>query len=91
MGFLLHVTQAGKDEKGQRFHLSAAEIDEVKRRKLLWALYVMREPFFSDYTRQKLERAETTLEPVPIIGTLAAKIVELIIGAQSRYTYISGS
>ncbi|GLU00576.1 hypothetical protein SLE2022_179320 [Rubroshorea leprosula] len=99
MGFLLHVTRAGKDEKGQRFHLSAAEIDEVKRRKLLWALYVMREPFFTKHTskhmvkycRQKLESAETTLEPVPLIGTLAAKIVEPIIGAQSRYTYISGS
>ncbi|GLT84483.1 hypothetical protein SLE2022_027090 [Rubroshorea leprosula] len=88
MSFLLHAKQAGKDGKE---HLSATENDELKRRKLLWALYLMREPFFSKYTRQKLESTESQLEPIPLIGTLAAKIMELIIGAQTRYTYMSGS
>ncbi|XVF79956.1 hypothetical protein PTKIN_Ptkin15bG0031900 [Pterospermum kingtungense] len=59
-------------------------LGEVRRRKLLWALYLMREPFFSKYTRQKLESTETILEPVPLIGTLAAKIIELVVGAQTR-------
>ncbi|XP_039031596.1 peroxisome biogenesis protein 16-like isoform X2 [Hibiscus syriacus] len=90
-GFLSHVTKSGTVEREQKFHFSASEKDEVKRRKLLWALYLMREPFFGKYTRQKLEGTERLLEPVPLIGTLTGKIVELIIGAQTRYTYMSGS
>ncbi|KAE8671097.1 hypothetical protein F3Y22_tig00111996pilonHSYRG00248 [Hibiscus syriacus] len=79
-GFLSHVTKSGRVEK-----------DEVKRRKLLWALYLMREPFFGNYTRQKLQGTERLLEPVPLIGTLTGKFVVLIVGAQTRYTYMSGS
>ncbi|MBA0757981.1 hypothetical protein Gotri_021023 [Gossypium trilobum] len=90
-GFLSHVTKSRMVEREQWFHLSASEKDEVKRRKLLWALYLMREPFFSKYTRQKLASTESLLEPVPLIGTLTSKLVELIIGAQTRYTYMSGS
>ncbi|XVF73306.1 hypothetical protein PTKIN_Ptkin12aG0190900 [Pterospermum kingtungense] len=90
IGFLSHVI-SGKGGREQQFRLSVSEKDEVKRRKLLWALYVMREPFFGKYTRQKLESTEKLLEPVPLIGTLTAKIVELLIGAQTRYTYMSGS
>ncbi|XVE77040.1 hypothetical protein DITRI_Ditri13aG0030200 [Diplodiscus trichospermus] len=51
IGFLSHVVKSGKGGREQQFHLSASEKDEVKRRKLLWALYLMREPFFSKYTR----------------------------------------
>uniref|UniRef100_A0ACD5WSZ3 Uncharacterized protein n=1 Tax=Avena sativa TaxID=4498 RepID=A0ACD5WSZ3_AVESA len=32
--------------------LSSAERDELKRRKMMLALYAMRDPFFTDYTRQ---------------------------------------
>ncbi|KAK8476220.1 hypothetical protein V6N11_048163, partial [Hibiscus sabdariffa] len=63
----------------------------VKRRKLLWALYLMREPFFNKYIRKKIESTGKLLEPVPLMGTLAEKIAELIIGVQARYTYMSGS
>ncbi|KAJ7007574.1 Peroxisome biogenesis protein 16 [Populus alba x Populus x berolinensis] len=66
-------------------------LNQLKRRKLLWALYLMRDPFFTNYTRQRLQRTEKLLEPVPIIGLLTAKIVELVVGAQTRYTYMSGS
>ncbi|GFP98512.1 peroxisome biogenesis protein 16 [Phtheirospermum japonicum] len=73
------------------FHLSNLEKNELKRRKLLWALYLMRDPFFSKYTRQRLDSAEKLLQPIPIIGLLAEKLVELLEGAQTRYTYMSGS
>ncbi|KAE9595556.1 hypothetical protein Lal_00030594 [Lupinus albus] len=86
---LVTTSVAGGNE--QKFHLSALENDEVKRRKLLFVLYLMRDPFFSKYTRRRLESTEKVLEPLPIVGFLAAKIVELIIGAQTRYTYMSGS
>lgn len=83
---LLRVSRGDK-----RIPVSVAEKDELRRRKLLWVLYLMRDPFFSKYTRRRLESTEKLLEPVPIIGFLTAKIVELIIGAQTRYTYMSGS
>ncbi|KAI5598555.1 hypothetical protein BDE02_02G140500 [Populus trichocarpa] len=91
VGFLTQVTKSRDGGKEQHYHLSASEQDELKRRKLLWALYLMRDPFFTKYTRQRLQSTEKLLEPVPIIGLLTAKIVELVVGAQTRYTYMSGS
>ncbi|TYH42945.1 hypothetical protein ES332_D11G095000v1 [Gossypium tomentosum] len=49
---------------------------------------LIRESFFNKYTKQTLENTEKLLEPVPLIGTLAEKIVELVVGAQTRYTYV---
>uniref|UniRef100_A0A6N2LIC9 Peroxisomal membrane protein PEX16 n=1 Tax=Salix viminalis TaxID=40686 RepID=A0A6N2LIC9_SALVM len=91
IGFLTQVAKSRDGGKEQHYHLTASEQDELKRRKLLWALYLMRDPFFTKYTRQRLESTEKLLEPVPVIGFLTAKIVELLVGAQTRYTYMSGS
>ncbi|KAG6574772.1 Peroxisome biogenesis protein 16, partial [Cucurbita argyrosperma subsp. sororia] len=89
--FLSYATSASTSRKNQRSCLSDSEKDELRRRKMLWAFYLMRDPFFERYTRRKLEGAEKVLEPVPFVGFLTAKIVELIIGAQTRYTYMSAS
>ncbi|KAJ7962281.1 Peroxisomal membrane protein PEX16 [Quillaja saponaria] len=91
MGILSNVTTSVAGGNKKYFHISSSEKDEVKRRRLLFVLYLMRDPFFNKYTRQRLEKTEKVLEPVPIVGFLTAKIVELIIGAQTRYTYMSGS
>ncbi|KAK7340160.1 hypothetical protein VNO77_20854 [Canavalia gladiata] len=88
---ILSIVTSVAGGKTQMFHLSAPEKDEVKRRKLLFVLYLMRDPFFSKYTRHRLESTEKVLEPIPVIGFLTAKAVELTIGAQTRYTYMSGS
>ncbi|KAJ0258627.1 Peroxisome biogenesis protein 16 [Hirschfeldia incana] len=89
MGILSNLKLWGEESK--QIHFSQPERDELRRRKLLWALYLMRDPFFTKYTRQKLESSQKKVEPVPLIGFLTEKIVELLVGAQSRYTYISGS
>lgn len=73
------------------FQLSDPEKHELKRRKLLWALYLMRDPFFTKYTRRRLDGTQKLLEPIPIIGLLTEKVIELLVGAQTRYTYMSGS
>ncbi|KAL0425922.1 UNVERIFIED_CONTAM: Peroxisome biogenesis protein 16 [Sesamum radiatum] len=86
ISFLTTLRHNSKD-----FHLSNLEKNELKRRKLLWALYLMRDPFFAKYTRQRLDATQKLLEPVPIIGLLTEKLVELLVGAQTRYTYMSGS
>lgn len=90
MGILSQVTSR-EEVKKEKIHLSESEQLEMRRRKLLWAFYLLRDPFFSKFTRQKLESTEKILEPVPIVGFLTGKIVELLIGAQTRYTYMSGS
>ncbi|MCO5600700.1 hypothetical protein L7F22_054815 [Adiantum nelumboides] len=70
---------------------SAEEVQEVKRRQLLLVLYLTRDPFFSKYTRKYLGGVERALKPVPLIGSLGGKIVELFSGIQGRYCYTSGS
>ncbi|KAK9758011.1 hypothetical protein RND81_01G200500 [Saponaria officinalis] len=89
------TSQATKSRQPMHAHkdirLSVAEKDELRRRKMLWALYIMRDPFFHKYTRRKLESTQRVLEPIPVIGLLTEKLVELILGAQTRYTYMSGS
>ncbi|PIN16228.1 Peroxisomal biogenesis protein (peroxin 16) [Handroanthus impetiginosus] len=88
-GIISSITTLWRNSKDLR--LSDTEKNELKRRKLLWALYLMRDPFFTKYTRQKLDSTQKLLEPVPIIGLLTEKLVELLVGAQTRYTYMSGS
>lgn len=91
VGILSYSTLLWRNSSDQQLHLSDPEKDEVRRRKLLWAFYLMRDPFFDKYTRRRLDSTERVLEPVPIIGLLTGKLFELIIGAQTRYTYMSGS
>ncbi|GMH22496.1 hypothetical protein Nepgr_024339 [Nepenthes gracilis] len=92
MGALSQATKPQQEAKElEQIHLSSVEKDELSRRKVLWALYVMRDPFFCKYIRQRLESTQKALEPVPLMGLLAEKIIELILGAQTRYTYMSGS
>lgn len=88
-GIISFVTMLWHNSNDLR--LSSKEKNELKRRKFLWALYLMRDPFFTKYTRQKLNGTQKLLEPVPIVGLLTEKIIELLVGAQTRYTYMSGS
>lgn len=90
-GILSYLAISRSSRKDPFFHLSNHESSELKRRKVLWALYLMRDPFFTKYTRARLEGTQKMLEPVPIVGLFAEKLIELIIGAQTRYTYMSGS
>lgn len=90
LGIHSHVTDLNH-RAGKVHQLSSAERDELKRRKMMWALYVVRDPFFANYTKRHLEKAEKVLNPVPLIGFLTGKFVELLEGAQTRYTYTSGS
>uniref|UniRef100_A0A3Q7GZW6 Uncharacterized protein n=1 Tax=Solanum lycopersicum TaxID=4081 RepID=A0A3Q7GZW6_SOLLC len=43
------------------------------------------------YCRQRLESTQRLVQPIPILGFVAEKIIEILIGVQTRYTYISGS
>ncbi|XP_042391508.1 peroxisome biogenesis protein 16-like [Zingiber officinale] len=91
MSFLSFSTNSQPRNGDNYYHLSSSEKDEMKRRKLVWALYIMRDPFFSKYTKHRLEKTDKYFSQVPLIGFLTAKLVELIVGAQTRYTYTSAS
>lgn len=91
LSFLLYGTSSGGRTGEKLYHLSTPEKDEIKRRKLIWALYVMRDPFFTKHTKHRLEKIDKFMNQVPFIGFLTGKIVELLVGAQTRYTYTSGS
>lgn len=90
-GILSRVLMDRNGSNSQPFHISDLEKNEMRRRKMLWALYLMRDPFFSKYTRQRFQSTGKVMETVPILGFLAEKAIELIVGAQTRYTYMSGS
>ncbi|EES04404.1 hypothetical protein BDA96_04G023900 [Sorghum bicolor] len=90
LGIHSHATDLNH-RLGKVHHLSSAERDELKRRKMMWALYLMRDPFFASYTKRHLQKAEQVLNPVPLIGFLTGKLIELLEGVQTRYTYTSGS
>ncbi|KAL6629743.1 hypothetical protein ACP70R_029508 [Stipagrostis hirtigluma subsp. patula] len=90
LGIHSHATDLSH-RGGKVLQLSSAERDELKRRKMMWALYVMRDPFFANYTKRHLQKAEEVLNPVPLIGFLTSKLMELLEGVQTRYTYTSGS
>lgn len=91
MSILSHATNPTRVGGEEFYQLSTSEKDEIKRRKLIWALYIMRDPFFTKFTRHRLEKTDKYLQSVPVIGFLTGKFVELVIGAQTRYTYTSGS
>uniref|UniRef100_A0A0D9VBK3 Peroxisomal membrane protein PEX16 n=1 Tax=Leersia perrieri TaxID=77586 RepID=A0A0D9VBK3_9ORYZ len=88
VSFAVEITSLGIHSRATDLHQRGGKL---KRRKMMWALYVMRDPFFARYTRRHLQKAEKVLNPVPLIGFLTGKLVELVEGAQSRYTYTSGS
>ncbi|CAL9165094.1 unnamed protein product [Musa hybrid cultivar] len=91
MSFLSYSTTRCPRSDDKYYQLTTSEKYELKRRKLLWALYIMRDPFFTKYTKHCLEKTDEYLSPVPLIGFLTDKFVELVVGVQTRYTYISGS
>ncbi|KAJ4788341.1 Peroxisomal membrane protein PEX16 [Rhynchospora pubera] len=86
-----HATSEGSKRRGRPYQLSESEKDELKRRKNILALYILRDPFFTRYTRSRLEKVDKVLSPVPIVSFFTSKLVELLIGIQTRYTYTAGS
>lgn len=88
---LLYGTSYGGRTGDKLYCLSTPEKDELRRRKLIWALYVMRDPFFTKHTKHRLEKTDKYLSQFPFVGFLTGKITELLVGAQTRYTYTSGS
>ncbi|KAM1156917.1 hypothetical protein TB2_027109 [Malus domestica] len=55
MRILSRISSSRGGTKAPQFHLSVSEKDEVRRRKLLWALYAMRDPFYTRFISSQEE------------------------------------
>lgn len=75
----------------QAFKWTPVEQRELTRRKLLIMYYLIRSPFFDQYTKGVVDTALSVLRPVPLFGTLAEKAGEILYGIQQYYTYTSAS
>lgn len=67
------------------------ELDELTRRKLLFLISMLRDPFFGSVTRPILEKWLYAVERIPIASWLSAKLAELLFGIQKYYSYTSAS
>eukprot|EP00850_Spirogloea_muscicola_P016085 SM000128S26218 [mRNA] locus=s128:106389:108151:- [translate_table: standard] len=65
--------------------------EEVRRRRMLLLLYLFRTPCFDAVARRPLESVERSLKPIPLVGLLAERAMELLLGVQQFYFYTSGS
>eukprot|EP00271_Cylindrocystis_brebissonii_P008745 TRINITY_DN23232_c0_g1_i1.p1 TRINITY_DN23232_c0_g1~~TRINITY_DN23232_c0_g1_i1.p1 ORF type:complete len:568 (+),score=83.79 TRINITY_DN23232_c0_g1_i1:281-1984(+) len=94
LGRFLRRLQTGEAKGGEfgegRTELPA-EQDELKRRQMLLALYLMRSPCFELVVQTRLEGVQSLLKPIPVVGTLAEKAVDLLKGIQGYHFYTAGS
>ncbi|GMH33255.1 hypothetical protein BSKO_01089 [Bryopsis sp. KO-2023] len=75
----------------RNFEWTPQEEDELARRKRLLLLYLLRSPFFDMITRRVVSTAQGAVGPIPLIGALGSKAVEILYGIQHYYCYTSGS
>lgn len=70
---------------------SREERDELTRRKLLLAYYLLRDPLFAHATGPALARWQGIVGRLPLAGWVSGKLVELVCGIQHYYTYTAAS
>ncbi|CAM6098536.1 unnamed protein product [Calypogeia fissa] len=87
----LGLTGVANTQQGSRIPLSNTEALELRRRQIRWAFYLLRNPFFDQFTRRQVGAAEKILAPIPLVGMLAGKAVDLLLGVQGIYSYTAAS
>lgn len=75
----------------RNFQWTPVEEKEMKRRKTLFLMYLMRSPIFEALTKPGLETTQYCLSSVPLMGKLLGKALELLYGVQRYYVYTSGA
>ncbi|GBG68640.1 hypothetical protein CBR_g3181 [Chara braunii] len=82
---------AGGAERGRQGSLSRREREELVRRRIHLLFYLIRSPFFDVVTRRPIAVTERVMKPVPLLGTLTRKAVEILMGIQAYYFYTAAS
>jgi len=71
--------------------LNPSERDEIRRRQLLYLYYIARAPFFDSVIRPPIAKIGEIVEPIPLVGSLVARALDIVFALQSFYTYTSAS
>ena len=67
------------------------ERDELLRRKLVLAMYLLRSPLFELGARPTLEMLARALTRLPLVGGIAPRGSELLIGMQQYFSYTNAN
>lgn len=72
-------------------YLTDAQAAELRRRKMLWFLYLMRSPAFEILTEPVSRSAAGVFEGVPLFGGLATYALNMLLYVQRHHFYTSAS
>lgn len=71
--------------------LGPAQTAEYTRRTMAYFFYLARSPVFERFTKGPLLRFAALLAKIPLVGTFASSIIELLISLQVYYFYTAAS
>jgi len=75
----------------RNFQWNPIEKKEMKRRKTLFLIYLMRSPIFEIITKPGLDSTQKLVSCIPVLGKAIGKALELLYGVQRYYVYTSGN
>eukprot|EP00210_Caulerpa_lentillifera_P001982 g1900.t1 len=75
----------------RNFQWTPVEQKEMKRRRTLFLIYLLRSPLFDLLTKPGLNSAQSLASAIPVLGKVIGKALELLYGAQRYYVYTNGS
>lgn len=90
---LLLPLAAGADPSGVPVlpYLDEEQAAELRRRKVLWLLYLMRSPAFQLLAEPASRGAAGVFEGVPILGGMASYALNMLLYVQRHHFYTSAS
>eukprot|EP00210_Caulerpa_lentillifera_P000938 g908.t1 len=75
----------------RNFQWTPVEQKEMKRRRTVFLIYLLRSPLFELLTKPGLDSAQNLASTIPVLGKVIGKAIELLHGAQRYYVYTNGS
>jgi hypothetical protein len=85
------VRRAHEGDSSELCQVPAHVANELSRRKMLWFLYVLRDPFFLKVTRRGTGAIDSTFGRIPVLGILVRYVLDMLYYLQRYYFYVSGS
>ncbi|CAI5465700.1 unnamed protein product [Closterium sp. Yama58-4] len=73
----------GSAAQKEVFQLTDEERADLARRRMLLVMYLLRSPCFDAVTRHPLEGIRSFVRPIPLLGSLAERGFEMLLGIQS--------
>ncbi|CAN0523458.1 unnamed protein product [Ectocarpus sp. 12 AP-2014] len=91
MALLTPIGEAGSSGVPVLPYLDEEQAAELRRRKMLWFLYLMRSPAFELLAEPVSRGAASVFEGVPILGGMAGYALNMLLYVQRHHFYTSAS